>query len=449
MVTTADGARAESARAAGTSAAAQLRAMADRLEDMVQAAAKTADVSPAQVRVLVQDMATAIEEMRVAEEELAFQTDQLAASNLAVDAERERYGQLFEFAPDAYLETDGFGKIVEANGTAEQMLGVRGRFLAGKLLQAFISADDVRAVRGVIERLRRESGPVTLEVEVRPRDLPPVPVELRVASHLDPTVAEGGALRMRWLLRDISERLKLDRELRQLHADVELLATLAEVNRLVAGTGNPVDRLLQGLVELAGKACGGAGAAVTLVDNRGRVAARAVSGDAARELCELQLAEGGPALSVLVDKEPRWDAAADLAAWPALAEAMAHHGVEWIASRPIIPVDGGDVGVISIFGRGGAADVERSMQLLAEHAAGVIANGLLYRSATELAHQLGNALESRGVIEQAKGVLMAWQGCTPDAAFDILRRVSQRENRKLRVIAEEIVDKAIRAAGRR
>jgi AmiR/NasT family two-component response regulator len=43
------------------------------------------------------------------------------------------------------------------------------------------------------------------------------------------------------------------------------------------------------------------------------------------------------------------------------------------------------------------------------------------------------------VIEQAKGVLMAREGCSPDVAFDILRRASQRENRKVAVIAAEIV----------
>jgi AmiR/NasT family two-component response regulator len=48
-------------------------------------------------------------------------------------------------------------------------------------------------------------------------------------------------------------------------------------------------------------------------------------------------------------------------------------------------------------------------------------------------------MASRAVIEQAKGVLMAAMGCTPDAAFDLLRQQSQTENRKLRVVAEEIV----------
>jgi ANTAR domain len=44
------------------------------------------------------------------------------------------------------------------------------------------------------------------------------------------------------------------------------------------------------------------------------------------------------------------------------------------------------------------------------------------------------------VIEQAKGIVMAQQGCGPEEAFDLLRRVSQRTNVKLHVLAEQIVE---------
>jgi AmiR/NasT family two-component response regulator len=46
---------------------------------------------------------------------------------------------------------------------------------------------------------------------------------------------------------------------------------------------------------------------------------------------------------------------------------------------------------------------------------------------------------SREIIGEAKGIIMERQSCTRDEAFDILRRASQRENRKLRDLAEELV----------
>ncbi|MDQ1374883.1 MAG: hypothetical protein QOJ09_2221, partial [Actinomycetota bacterium] len=45
-------------------------------------------------------------------------------------------------------------------------------------------------------------------------------------------------------------------------------------------------------------------------------------------------------------------------------------------------------------------------------------------------------------IEQAKGILMAREGCDEDRAFDMLRRASQRTNRKLREIAHQVVEGA-------
>ena len=44
------------------------------------------------------------------------------------------------------------------------------------------------------------------------------------------------------------------------------------------------------------------------------------------------------------------------------------------------------------------------------------------------------------VIEQAKGILMARQGCGEDEAFELLRRASQRSNTPIRVLAERIVE---------
>lgn len=55
-------------------------------------------------------------------------------------------------------------------------------------------------------------------------------------------------------------------------------------------------------------------------------------------------------------------------------------------------------------------------------------------------------LESLPVIEQAKGVLMAQSGCTPEEAFQMLRRASQRTNVRVRDLAAEIVEGAAKRA---
>jgi AmiR/NasT family two-component response regulator len=78
-------------------------------------------------------------------------------------------------------------------------------------------------------------------------------------------------------------------------------------------------------------------------------------------------------------------------------------------------------------------------RLFAGQAGVAIANAEVYRASVALTGQLQEAMASRAVIEQAKGVLMAEQKCTPEEAFTLLRSASQRENVKLREIAERIV----------
>ena len=64
-----------------------------------------------------------------------------------------------------------------------------------------------------------------------------------------------------------------------------------------------------------------------------------------------------------------------------------------------------------------------------------------YVEGYELSNQLEQAMKSRAVIEQAKGILIAMEHCDPDTAFHILVRASQRENRKLRAIAQDVVER--------
>jgi AmiR/NasT family two-component response regulator len=71
----------------------------------------------------------------------------------------------------------------------------------------------------------------------------------------------------------------------------------------------------------------------------------------------------------------------------------------------------------------------------------VVWNALAYWTAHQEAANLSRAMEHRAVIEQAKGIIMASQHCGPDEAFDLLRRASQRENRKLRDLAVDLVER--------
>lgn len=73
-------------------------------------------------------------------------------------------------------------------------------------------------------------------------------------------------------------------------------------------------------------------------------------------------------------------------------------------------------------------------------AGALLAHSAAYWGAFELTEQLQTAMQSRAIIEQAKGVLMAQTpGLDAERAFELLKAASQRENVRLRTIAARIV----------
>ena len=66
-------------------------------------------------------------------------------------------------------------------------------------------------------------------------------------------------------------------------------------------------------------------------------------------------------------------------------------------------------------------------------------NAALYKNCQRLVQNLHIALESRAVIEQAKGILVAEYGCSPDVAFKRLSALSQNSNKKVKDIAADLV----------
>jgi GAF domain-containing protein len=81
-------------------------------------------------------------------------------------------------------------------------------------------------------------------------------------------------------------------------------------------------------------------------------------------------------------------------------------------------------------------------QTFAGYAAVALANAHLYDTTASLAQNMQAAMESRAVIEQAKGIIMGERRCTADEAFQILTKISQDSNRKVRDVAAALVARA-------
>jgi GAF domain-containing protein len=127
--------------------------------------------------------------------------------------------------------------------------------------------------------------------------------------------------------------------------------------------------------------------------------------------------------------------------WAAFSAAAGGLGFSSVWSFPLRPRDKtlGALNLYSTTGHGGDHQALLAARALAGQAAVVLANASTLMSAELANRHLRDALESRDVIGQAKGILMARHGVSADQAFDDLRRASQRHGRKLGDVAADVV----------
>lgn len=153
----------------------------------------------------LEELQTSLEELRVAEEELKQQHEELAIARATVEAERQRYHDLFEFAPDGYLVTDNVGMIWEANRAATTLLNVQQEYLIRKPLVNFIPYEERRNFRAKLNQLLHTDSMQEWELRIKPR----------VGENFDAAVTvstlrdwQGKSSGWRWLIRDITSTLR-------------------------------------------------------------------------------------------------------------------------------------------------------------------------------------------------------------------------------------------------
>jgi GAF domain-containing protein len=229
------------------------------------------------------------------------------------------------------------------------------------------------------------------------------------------------------------------------HHPLEPSDAFTELGRIkIADT--TIDAVLDKIAELAQRAIPGADdVSVTLIRGRGPHTA-AFTGDLALACDERQYERGhGPCLdaarttaTLLIDdmgQETRWP---DYTA--AAIDAGAH------SSLSIgLPVHESVTGALNIYATKPDAfddDAIVVAQTFAGYAAVALANAHLYDAQASLAQHMQAAMENRAVIEQAKGIIMAARRCSPDEAFQILTKLSQDTNHKLRDVATALVANA-------
>jgi transcriptional regulator with GAF, ATPase, and Fis domain len=184
-------------------------------------------------------------------------------------------------------------------------------------------------------------------------------------------------------------------------------------------------------------------AGVMLADPRGELRVAASSNEAAGllELFQLQN-DQGPCLDCFRTGQPvTADIADQRQLWPRFAEAAAEHGFRRVEALPMRLRDQ-VIGALNLF-RAASGSFDPADLRIGQALADVATIGLLHernvRRSEAVAEQLQAALNSRVVIEQAKGKLAERLGIEMDHAFAMLREYARNSNQLLTDVARNFV----------
>lgn len=159
-----------------------------------------------------------VQELQVASEELRCQNEELAAARQVVEAERQRYQELFEFAPDGYLVTDPNAVILEANQAAADLLSCSQKRLVGKPLVIFVTSEIRRTFHTKLSQLQSAGEAKEWVVQIQPRQGESFPAAFRVAAMQN---SQGQVVGLRWLLQNITSRKQYEAALEIARSNLE------------------------------------------------------------------------------------------------------------------------------------------------------------------------------------------------------------------------------------
>ncbi len=218
----------------------ELEALYNRVGNLKRRKAQTVSPSGEVMDEAFAEIQTMMEELKVAEENLREQNLKLAHAAQRLEAERQRYEDLFEFAPDGYLVTNVRGVILEANRAAEKLLRQEKALLIGTLLTDFLPFEEHAELIARLEGFLlfpptdlTQSWETCLSLSEETF----LEVSLTVSAIRGKASSLAG---LRWMLRDITERKQAEA--------MKHVAVLEERNRIAQELH---DTLAQGFTGIA------------------------------------------------------------------------------------------------------------------------------------------------------------------------------------------------------
>ncbi|RZS91210.1 ANTAR domain-containing protein [Motilibacter rhizosphaerae] len=329
-----------------------------------------------------------------------------------------------EAVPVPTLVTDAGGLVLAGSRTAAQLLRVHWPLPAEPVL-VHVDLPSRSAARAVLREAASGTEVRELPLRVLPRG--PAPEDVRAVLQRVP-----GRVLVLWSL---VPQVRGEGAATEVHG----AATLAELSR---GLGSGSQGLEQRVVAAASEVLPGASSCGLVALGGAVPQVLAASDERAACLDAAQLVDG-PVWTAWQAQREVHGAQEELGGlWPAWSPVAREEGVTTVLAVPLPGAYGSStpVAVLTAYARDPAVMWPRLLPgLLADTAAGLLATVQRERAAVTRSAQLTEALTSRAVIDQAKGIVMAQRRCTADQAFAVLVQVSQARNVRLRVVAERLV----------
>ena len=155
----------------------------------------------------IEKMRLLVHELRVHQIELEMQNEELRQAQLALEASRDNFSELYDFAPVGYVTLSDKGIILEANLTAVRLLGIERELLIKRPFSRLVCKEDADTFYLHVNRVFESGDEQTCEVKLVKKDGTLFPAQLESNS-----VKDLGGLRTRChtVLTNITERKRVE-----------------------------------------------------------------------------------------------------------------------------------------------------------------------------------------------------------------------------------------------
>lgn len=152
-------------------------------------------------------------DLRVHEIELEMQNETLREAQTDLEISRDRYADLYEFAPVGYLTLNSDGMVEEGNLTAAKLLGIERPRLLRCRFTALVVPEDQPRWMSLFLRVKNQGASGRLELTLLHRDGLPIHVQVDCRAKEDLTLGPGRTT-VRVVLQDITTRKQAEEQLR-------------------------------------------------------------------------------------------------------------------------------------------------------------------------------------------------------------------------------------------